>query len=132
MKNPQSWGVQFKALFLRCITEFSNSRKAERALQQLESLSLDYTKENPKGCSRQHLIQAVDLDPMWEHQVSFRSYFIRVFFTYILRKKLGYFGFYTSGKIVATFARVFILVFHGIEELNWSCIYWKKIRELLM
>ena len=69
LKNPQSWGVQFKALFLRCITEFSNSRKAERALQQLESLSLDYKKENPKGSSRQHLIQAVDLDPTWEHQV---------------------------------------------------------------
>ncbi|XP_066924781.1 tetratricopeptide repeat protein 27-like isoform X2 [Clytia hemisphaerica] len=68
LKIPQSWGVQFKALFLRCITEFSNSRKAERALQQLESLSLDYTKETPKGCSRQHLIQAVDLDPMWEHK----------------------------------------------------------------
>lgn len=50
LKKPLSWTVQYKALFLRCVTECSNSRKATRALQQLESLYLDFTKESPKVC----------------------------------------------------------------------------------
>ncbi|XP_057315492.1 tetratricopeptide repeat protein 27-like [Hydractinia symbiolongicarpus] len=65
LKSPQCWSIQYKSLFLRCVTEFSNSRKAERALLQFESLRDNITKQTPKASQRCVLLQSVNLEPSW-------------------------------------------------------------------
>jgi len=68
LMSPQCWSVQYKSLFTRCVMEFSNSRKAERALTQLESLIASHDKSSPKASERLKLIQSVDLKPKWQSQ----------------------------------------------------------------
>ena len=65
--SPQSWSIQMKSLFLRCVTEMSNSRKMERALAQLELLVNTFKKTTPcvsKPYVYIHLLHAMQCDAL--------------------------------------------------------------------
>lgn len=65
LMSPQSWSVQLKALFLRCITEMHSFRKMERALTQLESVVNTYKKPTPLFIERNPYLYAIDLNPQY-------------------------------------------------------------------
>lgn len=68
LQAPQSWSIQYKSLYLRCLIEFELTKKMERAMSQMEDLTKSTDKKTPTAWERFDHVHSIDLQPKWVTQ----------------------------------------------------------------